>query len=392
MCYAIPGKITDIKDKIVTVDYFGEIKKARNEFYELNPGDYIYAQGGFVINKISNEEAEVILETWREFFFKLKEVDLKLTYDTKTLHQRANAVRRQNTDNSCCVHGIVEFSNYCINDCLYCGLRKSNNTCIRYRMDTEEIVETCENAVNKLGFKALVLQSGEDFFYDDEKLSKIINRIREKCAVLLVMSIGERDLKIYQKLYQYGARGVLLRFETNNHELYKKIRPGHVLEDRINLIKSLRDMGFLIMTGFLVGLPEQSEADILSGIDLTGTLGTDMFSFGPFIPHPQTPLAGNPIPDINLVLDTIARARMRFPASKILATTALETLDKKNGAQKGLLAGANSLMINVTPKKYQSLYELYPDRAGIESDIEEKINLTLELLYSLGRAPADIGI
>ncbi|MBI5417043.1 [FeFe] hydrogenase H-cluster radical SAM maturase HydE, partial [Candidatus Poribacteria bacterium] len=374
MCYAIPGKIVEIKDKIVTVEYFGEKKKAKNEFYDLKLDDYIYAQGGIVIQQIPSDEAESILGTWREIFFKLKETDLRLTREPKTLYQTANAIRHQHTDNSCCIHGIVEFSNYCRNDCHYCGLRLSNKNCDRYRMSIYEIVETCVYAVNKLNFKALVLQSGEDLWYDDDKLVSIVTKIREKCATLIALSLGERSLETYQKLYNAGARAVLLRFETNNPKLYEKIRPGHILKDRIDLIKKLTEMGYLIMTGFLVGLPDQTEQDILSNIELTGTLGTDMFSIGPFIPHPYTPLKDSPSSSIDLMLDTIARSRIRFPESKILATTALETLDTKNGAKRGLLAGANSLMINVTPKKYQKKYELYPNRAGAEEDVKERID------------------
>ena len=229
-------------------------------------------------------------------------------------------------------------------------------------------------------------------WYDDEKLVSIVTKVREKCATLLAISIGERSVETYQKLYNAGARAALLRFETGNPDLYKKIRPDHKLEDRIDLIKRLADMGYLIMTGFLVGLPGQTEKDILNSIEFTGSLGTDMFSMGPFLPHPGTPLSDAPSSSIDLMLDTIARSRLLFPESKILATTALETLDNRNGAKRGLMAGANSLMINVTPTKYHRKYELYPNRAGTEADIKKSIDSVLELLYSLGRAPTDIGM
>jgi len=396
MCYAIPGKITQIDDKIVTLDYFGEQKKARNEFYELGVGEYVYAQGGFVVSKIKEKEALESLDAWKELFSKLKEIDRRLAFDPKDLHQTANATRQKRLGNACCVHGIIEFSNYCTNDCLYCGIQNSNKKLKRYRMTAGEIIVAADNAVNKLGFKALVLQSGEDDWYTEEKLIEIVSGIRKKCACLLILGIGERDPGIYKKLYEIGARAALLRFETADERLYEKFRPKHKLEGRLNLIKKLRDAGYFIMTGFLIGLPGQKEEDILKDIELTASLGADMFSFGPFIAHPETTIVGagfKPAPTsalLELSLNTIARARIMYPEAKILATSALETLDKENGIKRALMAGANSLMINLTPGKYQVLYEIYPGRARTE--IKKKIDDVILLLKSIGRAPADLGL
>lgn len=391
MCYAIPGKIMQINDNVVVVDYFGERKKARNDFLlDIAIGDYIYAQGGFVVGKIPPEDAASILETWQDLFFRLQNIDLGLTREPKNLYQRANSIRQKHIGNSCCVHGILEFSNYCSNNCLYCGLRRENSTVKRYRLDVNEIVHICDYAVNKLGFKALVLQSGEDLWYTLEKLVNIVERVRESCPALIVLSIGEREKETFEKLYNVGARGVLLRFETGNPEIYKRLKPESSLEKRLNLIRGLRGIGYIIMTGFLIGLPEQTEGDILNDIELTNSLDAEMFSFGPFIPHPQTPLADTDKPSLDFVLTTIARARIMFPDSRILVTTALETLDKENGARLGLLSGGNSIMINVTPEKYRCLYEIYPYRAGTDLNILEKIDRTIELLHSLGRAPTDL--
>lgn len=392
MCYAIPGKVIEINKNIITIEYFGTEKKAKNEIYELKLGEYVYAQGGFVIQKIPSNEAVPILDTWREFFFKLQETDLRLAREPKNLYQIANSIRQKYLGNSCCIHGIIEFSNCCRNNCLYCGIRKDNSQIKRYRMTPEEISNTCEYAVNELGFKALVLQSGEDLYYDDKKLTDIIQKIREKCAVLLTVSIGEREIEIYKKLYSAGVRGILLRFETSNESLYKKLKPDSMLKNRISLIEKLRDIGYLIITGFLIGLPEQTEQDILNNIELTASLGAEMFSFGPFIPHPQTPLRDINIPTLDSVLTTTARARILYPESKILATTALETLDKTDGARLGLLSGANSLMINVTPEKYRNFYEIYPNRAGTGIKINERISSALNLLQEIGRAPTDLGL
>lgn len=259
-------------------------------------------------------------------------------------------------------------------------------------MDIEEIVTTAEYAIKELNFKTLVLQSGEDFWYTPEKLLNLIKQIMHNFPVLLILSIGERDIEIYEKLYEAGARGVLLRFETSNPLLYEKYKPGYKLEHRLELINKLKSLGYLIFTGFLIGLPQQTEQDILNDIELTGSLLAEMFSFGPFIPHPHTPLKDTPKPSINLILTTIARARIMYPESRLLVTTALETLDKENGARLGLLSGANSLMINITPQKYQNLYEIYPGRAGLKLDLAQRIEAVLGLLHSLGRAPSDLGL
>ena len=392
MCYAIPGKVVEINDKTVTVEYFGEKRKARNEFYDLKLGEYIYAQGGFVIQRMSEREALPVLESWKELFFELQEIDAKLAKNTKTLYDKANAVRHKHNGNACCVHGIIEFSNYCKNNCTYCGLRKDNTKIERYRMTVDEIVETAENSINKLGFKALVLQSGEDDSYTDEMLVEIAKRIMQKSPILLILSLGERSLETYEKLYKEGARGVLLRFETSNKELFKKLKPESDFDKRIELIKKLRDMGYLIFTGFLVGLPGQEEADLINDIQLTNLLGTDMFSFGPFIPHPQTPLSDAKLPTIDLALTAIARARILNPEAKILVTTAMETLDKENGAKLGLMSGGNSLMINLTPEKYKKMYEIYPERAGINKEAKKQVEETIELLRLIGRAPTDLGV
>lgn len=393
MCYAIPGKVVEINDKIVTVDYFEERKKARNDFYQdLTPGEYVYAQGGFVVQRIAEAEALNILQTWQELFAKLKEVDLRLSRSPKGLYQIANATRQKYLGNSCCIHGIIEFSNHCRCNCLYCGIRRDNAKLPRYRMSIDEIVDSCRYAARELKFKALVLQSGEDLWYDDEKLTDIVERVMRECPVLLILSIGERDIGLYRKLYAAGARGALVRFETSNPELYKECRPGHTLEERLSLIKELEGIGYLIFTGFLLGLPGQGGQDALKDIELTNSLNPEMVSFGPLIPHPDTPFKDVAMLTLESVLSTIARTRIICPQARILVTTALETLDKEKGAREGFLAGANSLMINLTPEKYRDSYQIYPRRAGTETGIKERIDNLLQLLTSIGRAPTDLGM
>jgi len=151
---------------LVTVEYFGEKKTAKNDFFSLAYGDYVYAQGGFVVQKMKESDALPILEGWQELFFQLQKKDAALSSNPKSLYQRANFMRNKYLGNACCVHGIIEFSNYCRNDCLYCGLRSSNAELGRYRMDIDEIARVAHYSFSELGFKALVLQSGEDTWYD----------------------------------------------------------------------------------------------------------------------------------------------------------------------------------------------------------------------------------
>lgn len=427
MCYAIPGKVIKLKKNIATMDYFGEQRNVLNEFKDLKIGDYVYAQGGVLINKIAKKEAKEILDFWKDKFFELKKIDEKLSgverieaspnlleilkkinlkkklakgelqsllmlkdkEELKLLYQTANKIRRKEHDNACCVHGIIEFSNYCKNNCFYCGIRKGRDI-KRYRMKVDDIINTAKKAVNEHGFKALVLQSGEDDYYDEKKLMKIVTEIR-KLNVLIFLSIGQRSRESYKRLFEAGARAALLRFETSNEEIFNKVRPGTSLRERIQLIKDLKEMGYILATGFIIGLPGETNTDIIDNILLAKSLEADMYSFGPLIPAAGTPLADRPKPLKDLILKIISITRFVDRQSKILVTTSLETLDK-NARGEGLLAGANSLMINITPKNCAELYSIYDNKAGITENISKTIKDTVELLYSIGRAPTDLGI
>jgi biotin synthase len=258
-------------------------------------------------------------------------------------------------------------------------------------MDADEIMERVGFAVEELGFKALVLQSGEDPSYTDGILVDIVKRIRDKYGILLFMSIGERSFECYKRLYEAGAYGALLRFETSNKNIYSMMRPGKKLEERLELIKKLINHGFIVATGFLLGLPGTTKEDIMKDILLTKSLKPDMYSFGPLIPHPCTPLADAQKVGTEDTLKAIALSRLLDHEAKILVTTSLETLHPE-GKRKGLMAGGNSLMINVTPEKYRNSYEIYPGKAGNEAAVQDTIRETLDLLYSLGRAPTDLGV
>ena len=431
MCYAIPGKVKAIRGREVLVDYFGEEKKAINEFYDIAVGDYICAQGGFVIKKVKEDEAREVLSAWQELFFELQDVDLRLSrldseegsdkklglildkaleniplkkdellylldlgsqQSCQLLYKSANFLRQKYHRNSCCIHGIIEISNNCQQQCTYCGISTHNKTLLRYRMSPDEIIETSVEAVERYGFQALVLQSGEDPGYSVDELAITIRKIKEKVPVLICISFGEVGLEGLERLYLAGARAILMRFETSNPKIFAQVHPGQKLETRLEHIRKASLLGYLIMTGALIGLPGQTNHDIINDIYLAKELGAEMYSFGPFLPHPQTPLGNLAPPREELALKTLALARLIDPErAKILVTTALET-HAPTTRKRGLLSGANSLMLNVTPVKYRKLYEIYPNKAYNKELIDKQIDAAIALLKSLGRAPTDLGV
>ena len=428
MCYAIPGQLIEIRENGGgVVDYFGEKRNILLDLSDAAVGDYVYAQGGILVRKISTEEALEILSLWKDKFFELKKMDERLSHfsesdlpantlqilqkvnlkkplsrqdmlallkledprELKVLYELANHIRHREHDNASCIHGIIEFSNHCRENCHYCGIR-SDRVVKRYRMSVDEIIEVAQHAVDEYGFKALVLQSGEDPWYDEKKLVKIVSTLRAM-GILVFLSIGMRDKELYQKLYQAGARAALLRFETSNEDIFRQLRPGASLHERLTLIKQLKSMGYIIATGFIAGLPDETPEDIVNNILLTQSLGPDMYSFGPLIPANDTPLAAQSKLSIDAMLKIIALTRFVDPDSNILVTTALETFDA-SAKKIALLAGANSMMINVTPMEYRVFYQIYDNRADRNQTVKVGIQSALDLLYSLGRAPTDIGV
>ena len=353
MCYAIPGKVKALKGKTVVVDYFGQEKQALNEFYDLKVGDYISAQGGFVIKKVPPREAEETLSAWGQLFFELQDLDLRLSrldfdragIDKKLafildqalegvalkqedllyllnlnqprpqelLFKTANFLRQKYHQNSCCVHGVIEISNFCRCTCVYCGISTHNKPLKRYRMSPEEIVDTACRAVADYGFQALVLQSGEDPFYSPEDLADIIKTIKERQPVLICISFGEIGLKGLEKLYAAGARGLLMRFETANPVIFQKLHPGRSLDRRLAHIRKAGELGYIIMTGGLIGLPGQTKQDMIKDVYLAKNLGAEMYSFGPFLPHPQTPLGEHQPPREEDILKVLSLTRLVDP-------------------------------------------------------------------------------
>lgn len=275
------------------------------------------------------------------------------------VYARADAVRQAALGSDVHLRGLIEFSNICRNDCLYCGIRRGNKVVTRYRMDDDELVETARRAVD-IGFKTIVLQSGEDLHYDKDRMCRIVERIKAM-DVALTLSIGERDYGDYQAFRNAGADRYLMRIETTDVDLYERLNPGMSWQHRHDCLLMIRDLGYELGSGIMVGLPGQTVESIADDLLYLKDIGVDMAGIGPFIPHPQTPLAHEPGGTLEMALRTMAVMRLLMPDINIPATTAMESLHPQ-GRLMALQAGANVVMPNVTEGEYRRLYELYPGK------------------------------
>lgn len=414
MCLTIPAKVIAIDNpvpdfpvaKITVEDSKGRKELKSLWLLELKVGDWVLYAYDTAVRRVSEEDAREILDLLepkkhiditrldRGFVEVLKShtagtlsrdgiVRLLKTEDpveTETLFAEANTVRQAALKDFFCIHGIVEFSNHCVRGCHYCGLRKGAAGVARYRMTPDEIVSTVEDAVGKRGYKLIVLQSGDDFHYTDETLVDIIRRIKKSSKVFIFMSVGERSLECYRKMKAAGASGSLFRFETSNRELYNSIHPGQSYEKRMVLLKGMKELGYYIASGFLVGLPGQTVEDIAEDILMMKEMKVNMASVGPFIPCVSTPLSTHRAGSAEMTLKAIAILRLLMPKAKIPVTTALETIGNEEGRRLGLSSGANSLMFNLTPEAYRGEYRIYPNKYHGNAEVWEKYGLFNEEL------------
>lgn len=403
MCLTIPAKVLELKDGKASVkDASGNRREIDVSLISgLRVGDWVLYITDLALRKISRNDAKAIKELLEP---QLKRIDAakigekfrgiiraaktreltkeELIYllktegeEKKALFSEANTARQSHLKDFICIHGIIEFSNFCQNDCFYCGLRKENEKAKRYRMPPEEIIETAVRAVKGRGYKLLVLQSGQDPFYTDEMLAALIGEIKKRCRVFVFMSVGDRGYDCYKKMKQAGASGALLRFETSDPELFKKIHPrGKILQNRFEHLRFLRELGYFIASGSLIGLPGQTFDDLFEDI-LMIKKWANMVSMGPFIPCDNTPLADYPTGNAELNLKMISVLRLLMPSSRIPVVTALETLLGEKARRMALLAGANSLMFNLTPEKYRPLYRIYPNKFFKKEERWEKYGL-----------------
>ena len=275
------------------------------------------------------------------------------------LYRRADDVRREAVGDDVHLRGLIEFSNICRNDCLYCGIRRGNRQVQRYRMTDEELVETAKRAA-ALGFQTIVLQSGEDMHFDQARMCRIIEQIK-RLDVALTLSVGERDYGDFKAFREAGADRYLMRIETTDRDLYHRLNPGMSWERRHECLLMIRELGYELGSGIMVGLPGQTVESIADDLLYLKDIGIDMAGIGPFIPHPETPLAGEAGGTLEQALRTMAIMRILMPDINIPATTAMESLHPQ-GRIMALQAGANVVMPNVTEGEYRRLYELYPGK------------------------------
>lgn len=277
-------------------------------------------------------------------------------------YERARKVANENFGNSIYIRGLIEISNFCKNDCLYCGIRKSNKHADRYRLDKEDVLNCCKQGYD-LGFRTFVLQGGEDPFYSDEFLIDLISSIKEKyqdCAITL--SLGERSRYSYQSLFNAGADRYLLRHETADDSHYSKLHTKEqVLETRKACLKNLQDIGYQTGTGFMVGSPWQTHENLAQDLLFIKELSPAMVGIGPFIPHHDTPFASKPAGSLDKTLFLIALLRIMIPNLLLPSTTAMGTIHPK-GRELGILAGANVVMPNLSPVNVREKYMLYDNK------------------------------
>jgi biotin synthase len=313
------------------------------------------------------------------------------------LWQRADDTRRRHVGDAVYLRGLIEISNYCTRQCAYCGLRFGNSRLARYRMLPDEIIEAAHRAV-AFGYGTVVLQSGEDYGLTTEAITDIIRRIKAGTNLAITLSLGERPDRELAVWRAAGADRYLLRFETSDRYLFNEIHPpqGHRKCDRIAIVRRLKKLGFEIGSGIMIGIPGQTYASVAHDLEIFRELDLDMIGLGPFIPHPGTPLGTgfNPFPPVNgeqvpntelMVYKALALTRLVRPDANIPATTALATINKKNGRELGLQRGANVFMPNLTPLKYRRLYEIYPAKACI-AETDDKCHGCLSLrIQAIGR-------
>ena len=282
--------------------------------------------------------------------------------EEENLIAEGDKVRRENYGDAVYVRGLIEFSSFCRNDCYYCGIRRSNRKADRYRLDRETILSCCREGYG-LGYRTFVLQGGEDPYYTDQVLTGIVEAIHREfpdCAITL--SAGERTTESYRKLFEAGARRYLLRHEAADPDLYRMLHPaGMSLDNRIRCLRDLKEIGYQVGSGFMVGAPGQTGEHLIRDIRFLQELEPDMIGIGPYLRHENTPFRDREDGSMQLTLRLIAILRLIFPWALIPSTTALGTIHP-SGRELGLQAGANVVMPNLSPVEVREKYELYDNK------------------------------
>ncbi len=300
----------------------------------------------------------------------------------------ADKIRKSYCGDEVFIRGIIEFSNVCVRNCLYCGLRRDNKKIKRYRMQPEEIIECAFKIIEK-GIKTIVLQSGDDFYYTREMIGGIISKIKKKYPwVAITLSIGERPLKEYKTFRDYGADRYLLKTETMNAKLYQRLHPGQSLSARLKILDYLKKLDFQVGAGCIVGLPGQTLDDLVEDILFLKKSHFTMAGIGPFIPQGETPLKNFPQGKLKLTLKVLALARIATKKTHLPATTALATINPQKGLVLGLRAGCNVIMPDFTPGNYRKKYEIYDHKVKVTLSNAKKIILQAKRKLCLNRGDA----
>lgn len=318
-----------------------------------------------------------------KLFSKNEIIDI-LKDDSKNewLFSLADKIRQENVGDAVHLRGLVEFSNICKCSCKYCGLRTENKKIERYRILKDEILQIVSDAVN-LGYKTIVLQSGEDGYYSCEKIVEIIKAIKD-FDVALTLSVGERCYEDYKAFKDAGADRYLIRIETTDRDLYAKMHPYADFDNRIRCLKDLKTLGYEVGTGCLVGLPNQTIESLADDILFFSEIQADMVGIGPFIPHPETPLKNEKTGSFILALKVMALTRIMLPDINIPATTAMETLNP-DGRIIALKSGANVVMPNITKTQYRAKYEIYPNKICLNDSPDKCRGCIGAKIKSIGR-------
>ncbi len=318
----------------------------------------------------------------------LTDAQLKTLLETdqydEDLRRAADAVRCEYYGTDVYIRGLIEFSNYCKNDCLYCGIRRSNRCAERYRLSKEEILECCEEGY-ALGFRTFVLQGGEDPYFTDERICDIVSAIRNgypDCAITL--SIGEKSHESYKAYFDAGANRYLLRHETAVPEHYSRLHPTELtFANRRKCLFDLKDIGYQVGAGFMVGSPYQTTEYLIADLRFLQELKPDMIGIGPFLSHKDTPFAYYPNGELALVLRLLGILRLMHPKVLLPATTALGTMHPQ-GRELGLRMGANVVMPNLSPQSVREKYMLYDNKISTGEESAQSVRNLAEQVASAG--------
>lgn len=338
----------------------------------------------FLVNKLaknSNLEKD-------EFLYIIENIT---TEEVNYLYKKAYEVKYIYYQNRVFLRGLIEISNYCNMGCKYCGINYKSEKIDRYRLTPDEILKCCEIGYG-LGYKTFVLQGGEDPFYSDEVIVKILKRIKSNFPeVRITLSIGERSKESYQKIFAAGADRYLLRHETASRRLYEHVHPDSMsFDNRRKCLMYLKEIGYQVGAGFMVGLPTQNNEDLVEDLVFLKELKPEMIGIGPYLCHEDTELRGNDSGTLEETLVMVALTRLLLPKTLLPATTALGTLDEL-GREKALKAGANVLMPNISPTENRAKYEIYQNKICITDTSDQCRNCIEARIIGVGHE-IDLGV